>query len=205
MVVSQNRKRQGDSSRDRSLNGLAVRIDERELVRLARTGDDRALRGLYDAHVDRVYRLAFRMSCDDEVARDSTQAAFIRAFQRLDQFRGEAAFSTWMHTITTSVTLNEIRKHQRHAARERDLNEGLTQPARGVGRLEPDTRDRLHEAVDGLPEIYRVVFLMHDLEGYRHEDIAETLDVAVGTSKARLHRARRKLREALQDIAEDYF
>jgi len=139
------------------------------------------------------------------VARDSTQAAFIRAFQRLDQFRGEAAFSTWMHTITTSVTLNEIRKHQRHAARERDLNEGLTQPARGVGRLEPDTRDRLHEAVDGLPEIYRVVFLMHDLEGYRHEDIAETLDVAVGTSKARLHRARRKLREALQDIAEDYF
>ena len=174
-------------------------------MRLARAGDDRALRGLYDAHVDRVYRLAFRMSGDDEVARDATQAAFIRAFQRLDQFRGEAAFSTWMHTITTSVTLNEIRRHQRHATRERDLNEALTEPARRVGGVEPDVRDRLHEAVDGLPEIYRVVFLMHDLEGYRHQDIAEMLDVAVGTSKARLHRARMKLREELQEIAEDYF
>jgi RNA polymerase sigma-70 factor (ECF subfamily) len=166
------------------LNGLAIRIDEGETVRLARKGDERALRGLYDAHADRVYRLAYRMCGDDELAREATQAAFVRAFQRLDQFRGDAAFSTWMHRITTSVTLNEIRKKKRHATRERDLDEGVSQPAPQPSGLDPDTRVRLHAAVDGLPEIYRVVFLLHDLEGYKHEEIAEMLDVAVGTSKA---------------------
>lgn len=173
-------------------------------MRRARDGDERALRGLYDAHVDRVFRLAFRMSGNEEVARDATQAAFVRAFQRLDQFRGDAAFSTWIHTIARSVTLNEIRRNQRHETRERELDEGLARPAPDGWRLEPDAKDRLHAAVDGLPEIYRDVFLLHDLEGYRHEDIAEMLDVAVGTSKARLSRARQKLRDALMDIAEDY-
>jgi len=186
------------------LNGLAIGTDEGSMVRLAREGDERALRGLYDAHVDRVYRLAFRMCGDDDLARDATQAAFIRAFQRLDQFRGDAAFSTWMHRITTSVTLNEIRKSRRHSTRERSLDEGANQPVTGPGRLDPDVRDRLHRAVDALPDIYRTVFVMHDVEGYRHEDIAESLDVAVGTSKARLSRARSKLRDALKDIAEDY-
>ena len=83
--MSHDRKRQEDTSDDGSLNGLAVRIDERELVRRARHGDERALRGLYDAHVDRVFRLAYRMSGDEEVARDATQAAFVRAFQRLER------------------------------------------------------------------------------------------------------------------------
>lgn len=202
--MSHQRPRKEDTSRDGSLNGLAVRTDEQELVRRAREGDERALRGLYDAHVDRVYRLAFRMCGDDDLARDATQAAFIRAFGRLDQFRGDARFSTWMHAITTSVTLNEIRRSQRHRSRERELDEGLTRPAPDPARIEPDEKKRLRQAVDDLPEIYRVVFLMHDLEGYRHEDIARTLDVAVGTSKARLSRARQKLREALQDLAEEY-
>ncbi len=144
------------------------------------------------------------MSGDEEVARDATQATFVRAFQRLEQFRGDAAFSTWIHTITRSMTLNEIRRTKRHATRERELDEGLTKPAPDRSGLEPDTKDRLSAAVDALPEIYRSVFLLHDLEGYRHEDIAEMLDVAVGTSKARLSRARQKLRDALWDIAEDY-
>lgn len=202
--MSDDRKASKDHSRDRSLNELAIRIDEGETVHLARQGDERALRGLYDAHVERVYRLAYRMCGDDELARDATQAAFVRAFQRLDQFRGDAAFSTWMHRITTSVTLNEIRKKKRHATRERGLDEGISQPAPRPSELDPDTRDRLHAAVDGLPEIYRVVFLLHDLEGYRHEEIAGMLDVAVGTSKARLSRARKRLRDALEDIREDY-
>lgn len=202
--MSHDRKRRDDTERDGFLNGLAIRIDEREQVRRAREGDERALRGLYDANVDRVYRLAYRMSGDDEVARDATQVAFVRAFQRLEQFRGEAAFSTWVHAIARSVTLNEIRRSNRHASRERELDEVLTESAPARTGLEPDTRDRLHAAVDALPEIYRDVFLLHDLEGYRHEDIAEMLDVAVGTSKARLSRARQKLREALPEIAEDW-
>lgn len=202
--VSHDRKRQRLSPNDGFLTGLAIRIDEREQVRRARAGDQRALRGLYDAHVDRVFRLAFRMSGDEVVAREATQGAFVRAFQRLDQFRGDASFSTWIHTIARSVTLNEIRRKSRHATRERELEEGVTRPAAAAPRLEPDARDRIHAAVDGLPDIYRDVFLMHDLEGYRHEDIAEMLDVAVGTSKARLSRARQKLRDALMDIAEDY-
>ena len=202
--MSHDRKLEEDTSHEGSLNGLAIGNDEGSMVRLAREGDERALRGLYDRHVDRVYRLAYRMCGDDELARDATQAAFVRAFQRLDQFRGEAAFSTWMHRITTSVTLNEIRKSRRHASRERALDEGLSHPARGPSRLEPDVRERLHGAVDGLPEIYRTVFVMHDVEGYRHEEIADALGVAVGTSKARLSRAREKLRHALQDFREDY-
>jgi RNA polymerase sigma-70 factor (ECF subfamily) len=185
------------------LDGLAINTDEGSMLRLARQGDERALRELYDTHVDRVYRLAYRMCGDDELAQDATQAAFVRAFQRLDQFRGEAAFSTWMHRVTTSVTLNEIRKKKRHASRERALDEGLNRPAGGPRRLEPDVRDRLRMAVDELPEIYRTVFLMHDLEGYRHEEIADALDMAVGTSKARLSRARQRLRDALGDIKED--
>ena len=98
-------------------------MDEGNLIERVRAGDTRAERELYDSHVDRVYRLAYRLAGDDELARDFTQETFIRAFERLDSFRGEAALSTWLHSIATSVALNGLRRVKRFRARESDLEE----------------------------------------------------------------------------------
>jgi RNA polymerase sigma-70 factor (ECF subfamily) len=175
-----------------------------ETIERARAGDARAFRRLYDAHVDRVYRLAYRMCGEDDMARDMTQETFIRVHQRLDQFRGDAAFSTWLHSIAVSVTLNGLRKAKRIRSREYDLDEMAPGAAVTTARAEPDLRDRLRKAIESLPDIYRSVFVMHDLEGYNHREIASALDVAEGTSKARLSRARSRLREVLDDFAPEY-
>jgi RNA polymerase sigma-70 factor, ECF subfamily len=180
-----------------------VGLDEQALIRRVLDGDASAERQLYDAHVDRVYRLAYRMAGDEELARDFTQETFIRAFDRLGAFRGEAALSTWLHSIAVSVTLNGLRKAKRFRTREADLDEAAAFDA-GPRLAEPDLRARLYGAIDGLPDLYRMVFVMHDMEGYTHEEIGAALDVATGTSKARLSRARSKLREALRDFAGEW-
>jgi RNA polymerase sigma-70 factor (ECF subfamily) len=178
-------------------------LTDLELVERAKGGDTDAFRVLYDMHVDRIYRLATRMAGDQELARDFTQDTFVRAWQRLDGFRGESAFSTWLHSIAVSVSLNGLRQRDRHRTREAPLDDAVD-IAPSARRVEPDVKDRLHRALDELPEIYRTVFLMHDLEGYSHGDIAETLDIAQGTSKARLFRARAKLRESLGEAMKEY-
>jgi RNA polymerase sigma-70 factor (ECF subfamily) len=174
-----------------------------ELVTRARKGDQDAFRVLYDANVDRVFRLCFRMVGDEAQAREFTQDAFVRVWEALDQFRGDSAFSTWLHSITVSVVLNGLRKVDRHRKRERSLEDAGHLGERQKG-AEPLVADRLKDAVDGLPEIYRTVFLMYDLEGFPHGEIAKTLGVAVGTSKARLFRARELLREALGEAMREY-
>lgn len=181
-------------------------MSEQALIERVLDGHEAAARELYDMHVDRVYRLCYRMAGDDDLARELTQETFVRAFQRLHQFRGDAAFSTWLHSITTSVALNGLRKVKRIRSREIELEEGRPGdigPARSR-RAEPDLRDRLYAAIDELPDIYRAVFIMHDIEGYTHVEIGGSLDVATGTSKARLSRARRMLREELSEFAEEY-
>jgi RNA polymerase sigma-70 factor (ECF subfamily) len=177
-------------------------LTEAQLVARARTGDEAAFRTLYDAHVDRVYRLAYRMAGEDELARDFTQETFVRVHQRLDQFRGESAFGTWLHTIAVSVSLNGLRRRRRREDREIDLDEmdlGYTPASTGA-----EVKERLEQAIEGLPEIYRTVFLMHDLEGFSHQEIAAALDLAEGTSKARLSRARARLRQSLGGALEEY-
>lgn len=174
-----------------------------DLVKRARSGDQAAFRTLYDANVDRAFRLCFRMVGDEQLAREFTQDAFVRVWECLDQFRGEAAFSTWLHSIAVSVVLNGLRKVDRHRKRERPL-EDAGPLGHGSREAEPGVADRLKEAVDGLPEIYRTVFLMYELEGFPHGEIAEALGVAVGTSKARLFRARELLRESLGEAMREY-
>jgi RNA polymerase sigma-70 factor (ECF subfamily) len=178
-------------------------VDEQQLISRAVAGDVAAQRALYDRHVDRIYRLAFRLAGDDDLARDFTQETFIRAFQRLRDFRAESAFSTWLHTIGVSVSLNGLRKVKRFRAREVVLEDAI---AVGVvtRRAEPDLKERLHRAIDALPDGYRTVFVMHDVEGYTHEEIARSLGIQPGTSKAQLFRARAKLREALKDFAGEW-
>ena len=178
-------------------------MTEIQLIERASKGDQQAFRALYDANVDRIYRLAYRMAGEDDLAQDFTQEAFLRAYQRLDQFRGDAAFSTWLHSIAVSVALNGLRKVDRHRKRERSL-EDAAHVIPGNSPVEPGVRERIEDAVNELPEIYKTVFLMHDLEGYSHGEIADTLGVAEGTSKARLSRARAKLREALGDAMQEY-
>ncbi len=180
-------------------------MTETEQIERAQAGDEDAARALYDENVDRVYRLCYRMAGDEELAREFTQEAFVRAFQKLDQFRGDAAFSTWLHSLTSRVVLNGLRKVKRIRSRELELDvaaPGDLRPRRR--RAEPDQKERLHQAIDALPDIYRAVFVMHDVEGYTHQEIGGALDVAEGTSKARLSRARGMLREALADFSEEY-
>ncbi len=178
-------------------------MSDLDLVKRAKGGDQAAFRALYDANVDRVFRLCFRMVGEEGQARELTQDAFVRVWEVLDQFRGDAAFSTWLHSIAVSVVLNGLRKVDRHRKRERSLEDAghLGSSPRGA---EPLVADRIREAVDGLPEIYRTVFLMYDLEGFPHGEISRALGVPVGTSKARLHRAREMLREKLGEAMREY-
>jgi RNA polymerase sigma-70 factor (ECF subfamily) len=175
-------------------------VGDTDLIARAVDGDAQAQRALYDAHVDRVYRLAFRLAGEDELARDFTQETFIRAFDRLSGFRRESAFSTWLYAIAMSVTLNGLRRVKRLRTREVAL-EAAESLGGGRAPVDPDLRERLHRAIDALPEGYRTVFLMHDVEGFTHEEIGQALGIQVGTSKAQLFRARGKLREALRDFA----
>lgn len=165
-------------------------------------GDPSAERALYDAHVGRVFRLAYRMAGDLDRTQDYVQETFIRAFQRLGDFRGESALSTWLCSIAISITLNGLRKTRRAGEREVALDDA---PQVGVlsREAEPDLKERLTRAIDALPEGYRTVFVMHEVEGYTHDEIAEVLGVQPGTSKAQLFRARAKLREALADFARE--
>lgn len=177
-------------------------MHEQELIGRVLAGDPSAERALYDRHVDRVFRLVYRMAGDMDRAQDYTQETFIRAFEKLSEFRGEAALSTWLGSIAISITLNGLRKVRRTWDREMNLDDGLP-----TGRMdreaEPDLKERLSRAIDDLPEGYRAVFVMHDVEGYTHQEIATSLGVHPGTSKAQLFRARARLREALADFAKE--
>jgi RNA polymerase sigma-70 factor (ECF subfamily) len=174
----------------------APRNAEKALVAKVLAGDRIAARELYDAHVNRVFRLAFRLCGEEEHARELVQESFIRVFGELARFRGESALSTWVHRVTLSVVANARRRDRKH---EREINFDATDPIADdtVADADPDLKEGLHAAINALPEIYRTTFVMHDLEGYTHTEIAAATGVAVGTSKGRLFIARGQLRKML--------
>lgn len=178
-------------------------VSERQLIARVVDGDPAAQRELYESHVDRIYRLAFRLAGEDELARDFTQLTFIRAFERIGDFRFESSLATWLHTIGVSVALNGLRKMKTARSREAPI-----EAAASIGAVareaEPDLKVRLRNAIDGLSEKYRTVFLMHDVEGFTHEEIGATLGIPAGTSKTRLFQGRAKLREALADFKGEW-
>jgi RNA polymerase sigma-70 factor (ECF subfamily) len=178
-------------------------VNDIQLITRVVAGDAAAERELYETYVDRIYRLAFRLAGEDELARDFTQATFIRAFEKLGSFRGDSSLSTWLHSIGVSVALNGLRKTKRQRSREAPMEEGIT-----IGsthrEAEPDLKERMARAIDSLADKYRTVFVMHDVEGYTHEEISETLGIPVGTSKSHLFQARSKLRVALADFAPEW-
>ena len=162
-----------------------------------------AARELYDTHIGAVHRLALRMTGDPALAQEAAQDAFVRAFRSLDRFRGEASFGTWIHRITVSATLNQIKGRKRWHAKRAEIEEA-DQVAFAPVASEHDLRETLHAAIDALPAIYKSVFVLHEVEGHSHDEIAALLGIPNGTSKARLSVARSKLRVALKDFEGEW-
>jgi RNA polymerase sigma-70 factor, ECF subfamily len=161
---------------------------------LAASGDAHAFERLYRRHVGRIHSLVRRM-LNDEEADETVQDVFVRAWQKLGTFRGEAAFGTWLHRLAINLTLGRRERLGIRRKRYLDNPETLeTVPARRGG---PETRLDFETAIERLPDGARQVFVLHDVEGYRHEEIAEMLGLATGTSKSQLHRARMALRQHL--------
>jgi len=170
---------------------------EKDLVRQAQAGDLPAFEALYRENVRRVYALCLRLSSDPSLAEELTQDAFVRAWQKLGSFRGESAFFSWLYPLAVNVALSERRSRRRRTARVMATDDltPFEKPARATG---PEASLDLDKAMTRLPPGARAVFVLHDVEGRKHEEIAELTGVATGTSKAQLHRARRLLREVLE-------
>lgn len=165
---------------------------------LAASGDRRAFERLYRTHVDRVFAVCARMTGDRSRAEELTQDVFVRAWSKLGQFRGEAAFGTWLHRLAVNVVLNARKTEGRHRARHDDGESEEVDQLPQTAIPVPGMRLDLEAAIATLPPGARRVFVLHDVEGYKHEEIAGMLEITAGGSKAQLHRARHLLREALQ-------
>lgn len=176
-------------------------MDERDLITRVLAGDPEAERQLYDTYVDQVWRMTYRFAGDRERAAEWTQDTFVRAFARLADFRGEARLGTWIGAIAISVALAGVKKAKLRASREVGLDDVPAMPVTERPKVDGDLRQRLAGAIEALADGYRAVFVLHDVEGYTHEEIGQMLGVTTGTSKAQLHRARGKLREALSAFA----
>ena len=174
-------------------------MDEAELIERVLAGDMSAARQLYDAYVGEVHQLALRMTGDHELAEDATQDAFVRVFRALHRFRRDAALRTWIHHIAVSAILTAIRGRKRWNARRAEIEEA-DQVVQHRPDAEPDLRDRLYAAIDALPAIYRSVFVLYEIEGHTHEEVAALLRIPSGTSKNRLSEARARLRRELRDF-----
>ncbi len=179
-----------------------------ETVRLAQQGDACAFEEIYRLHARRVYSLCLRMLGDPIEAEDLAQEAFLQLFRKIHTFRGESAFSSWLHRLTANVVLMSFRKKKAVVASLDEITRINDEDS--VLRWEiggPDLRltgvfDRvnLQTAIEQLPEGYKRMFLLHDVHGYEHNEIAEILDCSIGNSKSQLHKARKRLRELLHKL-----
>jgi RNA polymerase sigma-70 factor (ECF subfamily) len=166
-------------------------------VALAAAGDRIAFERLYRLHVSRVFSICARMVNDRTRAEELTQDVFVRAWDKLHLFRGEAAFGTWLHRMTVNLVLNARKTDSRQQSRYEDDEDGDGVELLTARSHSPGDRMDLEAAIAKLPKGARRVFTLHDVEGYKHEEIAEMLGVTTGATKAQLHRARLLLREAL--------
>ena len=169
-------------------------------VALAQSGDTQAFERLYRSHVARVFSLARRMM-GPETAEEATQDVFVRAWEKLGSFRGEAAFGTWLHRLAVNLLLSQRARRGRDQARLDPGEDALDRRASRGTR--PELAMDLETAIGRLPVGARQIFVLHDIEGYKHGEIGASLGIAVGTSKAQLHRARMLLRSHLEPQTED--
>ncbi len=163
----------------------------------ARKGDAQAFEELYRENVGRVYAICLRMTGNASEAEDLAQEALVRAWQKLGSFRGESSFSTWLHRLTVNLVLSDRRSKSRRA-KYVTVTDDLTRFEKKTPGPAPHVPLDLEQAIATLPEGARNVFVLHDVEGYRHTEIAKMMGIATGTTKAQLHRARKLLREVLK-------
>jgi len=173
------------------------RAAEERLVKDAQNGDLRAFERLYRDHERGVFAVCLRMSCDAAVAEELTQEVFVRAWRKLGTFRRESAFSSWLYPMAVRTALSERRSRRRRNARVFTTDDPAALERRSQTPA-PEKAFDLERALAALPLGARAVFVLHDVEGRTHQEIATLLDLAPGTSKAQLHRARRLLREVLE-------
>jgi RNA polymerase sigma-70 factor, ECF subfamily len=179
-------------------------ISEAEAIERAKQGDAEAFEVLYSLHKRRVYSLCLRMTANTAAAEDLTQEAFLQLFRKIATFRGESAFSTWLHRMAVNVVLMQLRKKGLPVVPLEDTVDTEEEtPRKELGALDPALagsldRLQLQRAVEGLPPGYRMIFLLHDVEGYEHNEIAGMVGCSIGNSKSQLHKARMKLRELLK-------
>lgn len=174
------------------------------LAQKSAAGDTAAFEELYRRHFRRVYALCLRMTTDPTLAEDLTQDVFIQLFNKIGSFRGESAFTTWLHRMTVNQVLMYFRKRSTKSELTSGDDETPDQIVKGTenpGAMPIVDRIALENAVQQLPPGYRTVFVLHDVEGYEHEEIARMLGVAEGTSKSQLHKARLKLRGLIRQQA----
>ncbi len=178
---------------------------EPELIARAQRGEEEAFAALFEAHKRRVYSLCLRMTGNTAEAEDLAQEAFLQLFRKISTFRGESAFSTWLHRLAVNVVLMHLRKKGLQQISLDETDNSQDEPVkrdygsddrRLVGSVD---RIGLQKAIAELPPGYRTVFVLHDVEGYEHNEIAEIMKCSVGNSKSQLHKARMKLRERLRE------
>jgi RNA polymerase sigma-70 factor (ECF subfamily) len=179
----------------------ATKATDFELTQAASEGDMSAFEQLYERHNRRVYSLCLRMTSNTAEAEDLTQEVFIQLFRKTGSFRGESAFTTWLHRLTVNQVLMHFRK--RGVKMEQTTDDGETPIQIVKGTENPNSmpivdRIALDKAIAQLPPGYRTVFILHDIEGHEHEEVARMIGVSVGTSKSQLHKARMKLRGLLR-------
>ncbi len=184
---------------------LASGMPEAEAIERAKQGDGECFEALYGLHKRRVYSLCLRMTGNTAEAEDLTQEAFLQLYRKIATFRGESAFSTWLHRLAVNVVLMHLRKK---GLPEVSLQETLEPteedgPKKDIGahdQVLAGSIDRvnLERAIESLPPGYRIIFVLHDIEGYEHNEIAEMMGCSIGNSKSQLHKARMKLRDLLK-------
>ena len=184
---------------------IASGMTEAEAIDRAKAGDAEAFSGLYGLHKRRVYSLCLRMTGNTAEAEDLTQEAFLQLYRKIATFRGESAFSTWLHRLAVNVVLMHLRKK---GLPEISLDEALEPqhedgPKKDIGARDnvlagSIDRVNLERAIESLPPGYRIIFVLHDVEGYEHNEIAEMMGCSIGNSKSQLHKARMKLRDLLK-------
>jgi RNA polymerase sigma-70 factor (ECF subfamily) len=185
-----------DYSPEMVTTNIDMVADEAAWIRQAQRSDARAFEALYRMHVDKVYGLCLRMTGNVSEAEDCAQDAFIQAWNKLGKFRGDSAFATWLHRIAVNTVLGRIRKSKREQDRIQAVSDAAT-----LSFIKDDAgelRD-LSDAVNRLPSGARHVFVLHAVYGYSHDETGTMLGIAEGTSKAQFHRARRLLRQQLDD------
>jgi RNA polymerase sigma-70 factor (ECF subfamily) len=185
----------------------ASEMAESEMIHRAKRRDAAAFEGLYKLHSRRIYALCLRMLGNISEAEDLTQEAFLQLFRKIHLFRGESAFSTWLHRMAVNLVLMRLRRKtppQVPLEGVVELSDANAQYFREIARDDLSLNASIHRvclerAVAQLPACYRLVFELHDVQGYKHTEIAEMMDCSVGTSKAQLHRAHKKLRVLLRE------